>query len=122
MSITSSPGADVIAHVSRQTAISGPHPLSLVEKLVRFQFMAAAAATSKSNTVELSGIGYLYCSPSKTARKLLRAQNILSCYQKKLDTPLSAVRSESLHKRIESIKIMIQIYEDRLERSRAGSL
>lgn len=122
MSNIPSPGADIIARISRQTALTGSYPLPLVEKLVRFQFMAAAGATGQSNTVELSGIGYLYCSASKTARKLLRAKNILSSYLKKLDTPLSATRHESLQKRIESIKLMIQTYEDRLERSRSGNV
>lgn len=116
------PGEDIITLITRRTALSGPYPLALVEKLVRSQFRAAAAATAQHAQVEISGLGYLCLSPKRLKGRLSKAKRILHAYNIQLTQPLSQTRKASLARRIESIKNLIADHESRLERTGSGHL
>lgn len=119
MSDLPSPGQDLIGFLIGRTALSEGLSLATVEKVVRYQFRAAAIATQDHNVVEISGLGYLNISEKKVKAKLSRAKRILASYNKTLTQPLSDAKRSNLQKRIDSIVIQIGKYESRLERTSA---
>ncbi|SEW21357.1 hypothetical protein SAMN05428988_3202 [Chitinophaga sp. YR573] len=119
ISVTS---GDIISNLIALTADNCKSPIPLVDKIIKYQFKAVSQATAAHCTVEISGVGYLYCSDKKIVKKLIRARAILHCYLAKLAKDLSEKKRYSLVKRIESIEQLIERYESRLERTHARNI
>jgi len=116
------PGQDIIGFLIARTALCEGVSAVTTEKVIRHQFYAASAATQQNNTVEISGLGYLYISERKMKAKLARARKILDAYNIKLTQQLTDARRASLLRRIDSITSQIERYEGRLERTCTGNV
>jgi hypothetical protein len=102
----------------------------IVDKVIRHQWAQAYKSANTKDQIEVTGIGYWFSSPGKIKHRLERITQIKSALEARiLQSDLTTISKERYERllgfadtQIAHLNKRLEYHEDRLERTRAGSI